>query len=266
MVRFETRLSSVMDKRRAQIVGYLRDKGKTSVNELASVFETSGATIRADLRSLEDDGLVLRRYGSAEATSQNKIYGTEDRSMDEKQEINLDVKCRIAEAAAAMVEDGSSIILDTGSTTLQMVPHLKRVRALTLMTNSMHIVQAVANSGAEHTILMPGGTYRRKSASFHGSWAERTFREFSFDKLFIGADGFDLAQGTTTYNDSYQVSQVMSKAVDQVIVVMDSSKFGRRSPNLVVPLEKIDIVVTDSGISPEALQSLEGNGIQVVIV
>lgn len=253
-----------MDKRRAQVVSYLRENGKTSVNELASVFETSGATIRADLRSLEVEGLVVRRYGSAEAINPAKA-GSEDRSMDEKQAINLDAKCRIAEAAASMVEDGSSIILDCGSTTLQMVPHLKDVLALTLMTNSMHIAQAVASSDAEHTILMPGGTYRRKSASFHGTWAEKTFREFSFDKLFIGADGFDLAQGTTTYNEAYQVSQAMCQAAGQIIVVTDSSKFGRRSPNVVVPLEKIDIVITDRGISADDLAYLEEKGIKVIL-
>ncbi|WDZ74322.1 hypothetical protein PWW31_29455 [Vibrio harveyi] len=95
--------------------------------------------------------------------------------------------------------------------------------------------------------------------------AEQAFKQFSFDKLFIGADGFDLAQGTTTYNEAYQVSQAMCQAAHQIIVVTDSSKFGRRSPNVVVPLNKIDILVTDAQIGKEDIQFLESKGIEVII-
>lgn len=144
-----------LDNRRAQLLDYLRANGKTSVNNLADTFETSGATIRSDLRSLEEEGLVIRRYGAAEACLPSGV-SSEDRSMDEKQTVNLDRKCLIAKAASQLVNDGDSIILDCGSTTLQMVPHFERVMALTLMTNSIHIVNAVANLEAEHTVLMPG--------------------------------------------------------------------------------------------------------------
>lgn len=254
-----------LDNRRAQLLDYLRVNGKTSVNDLADTFETSGATIRSDLRSLEKEGLVIRRYGAAEACIANSVI-LEDRSMDEKQTVNLERKCLIAKAASQLVKDGDSIILDCGSTTLQMVPHFEQVMSLTLMTNSIHIVNAVANLDAEHTVLVPGGTYRRKSASFHGTLAEQAFKQFSFDKLFIGADGFDLAQGTTTYNEAYQVSQAMCQAANQIIVVTDSSKLGRRSPNVVVPLDKIDIVVTDNLIAAEDRTYLEEKGIQVITV
>ncbi|WP_373433457.1 DNA-binding transcriptional repressor [Vibrio anguillarum] len=254
-----------LDNRRAQLLDYLRVNGKTSVNDLADTFETSGATIRSDLRSLEEEGLVIRRYGAAEACIANSVI-LEDRSMDEKQTVNLERKCLIAKAASQLVKDGDSIILDCGSTTLQMVPHFEQVMSLTLMTNSIHIVNAVANLDAEHTVLVPGGTYRRKSASFHGTLAEQAFKQFSFDKLFIGAGGFDLAQGTTTYNEAYQVSQAMCQAANQIIVVTDSSKFGRRSPNVVVPLDKIDIVVTDNLIAAEDRTYLEEKGIQVITV
>ncbi len=254
-----------LDNRRAQLLDYLRVNGKTSVNDLADTFETSGATIRSDLRSLEEEGLVIRRYGAAEACIANSVI-LEDRSMDEKQTVNLERKCLIAKAASQLVKDGDSIILDCGSTTLQMVPHFEQVMSLTLMTNSIHIVNAVANLDAEHTVLVPGGTYRRKSASFHGTLAEQAFKQFSFDKLFIGADGFDLAQGTTTYNEAYQVSQARCQAANQIIVVTASSKFGRRSPNVVVPLDKIDIVVTDNLIAAEDRTYLEEKGIQVITV
>ncbi|HEY5716208.1 MAG TPA: DNA-binding transcriptional repressor [Psychromonas sp.] len=253
-----------MNNRRDRLVNYLRDNGKTAVNELAKLFDTSGATIRSDLRSLEEEGVVVRRYGSAEACFPS--LAAEDIAMDEKKTINLDVKVRIAKKAVELVNDGDSIILDCGSTTLQMIPELEKIRSLTLMTNSLDIVNAMADLDSEHTIIMPGGTFRKKSSSFHGSLAEKAFSQFSFDKLFIGADGFDPVQGCTTFIEAYQVSQAMCQSANRIIVVLDSSKFGRKSPNVVVPIDKIDVVITDTNIHSEDLARLEEKGITVYLV
>lgn len=257
-----------IDSRQNQLVSYLKQHGKTAVKDLASIFQTSGATIRSDLRALEEKGIVARRYGSAEAVVSNgSSNGTfEDIAMDEKKTLNLDKKIRIAKRAVQLVRDGDSIILDCGSTTLQMVPEFDRIMSLTLMTNSMDIVNAMNELNSEHTVIMPGGTYRKRSASFHGSLAERAFSHFTFDKLFIGADGFDLMQGCTTYNEAYQVSQAMCKSANQIIVVLDSSKFGRKSPNVVVPLDLVDIVITDTDLSEEHLNGLKSKGITVYLV
>lgn len=97
----------------------------------------------------------------------------------------------IAEAAVKFIHDGDSIILDAGSTVLQMIPLLSRFNNITVMTNSQH-VNALSEFDSEQTILMPGGTFRKKSASFHGQLAENAFDHFSFDKLFMGTDGIDL--------------------------------------------------------------------------
>lgn len=256
-----------MERRRQKLLDYLQREGRTSVNVLANIFDTSGATIRSDLRAMEHEGLVVRRYGSAEACgpTPSLVYGGEDRSMDEKQALNLDLKRRIARKAVELVGDGQSIILD-GSTALQMVPYLEFKRELTVMSNSMHIVNALAKLETEHTIVISGGTYRRKSASFHGSMAEDAFSKYTFDCLFIGASGFDLSIGTTTYNEAYHVSREMQKAAKKTIVVLDSSKFGRRGPNVVLPIDHIDIMITDSGISDDYLSALRDKGIKVYVV
>jgi DeoR family glucitol operon repressor len=257
-----------IDERQSQLVTYLQNHGKTAVNDLAAIFQTSGATIRSDLRALEQKGVIARRYGSAEATVANRSSNTvsEDIAMDEKKTLNLDKKIRIAKKASQFVHDGDSIILDCGSTTLQMVPEFDDRMSLTLMTNSMDILLAMNELNAEHTVIMPGGTFRKRSASFHGSLAERAFSHFTFDKLFIGADGFDLEQGCTTYNEAYQVSQAMCQSANQIIVLIDSSKFGRKSPNVVVPLDLVDVVITDSDLSEEYRNSLENKGITVYLV
>ena len=249
--------------RREMLVRYLREQGRTSVNDLATHLNITGATIRSDLRQLEQSHQVTRRYGGAEAVTQPI---TEDRTIDEKTALNQNIKQRIGAKAASLVHDGESIILDNGSTTLQMVPWLVERVALTVMTNSLHIINEVVARDSNMNLLMPGGTYRKRSASFHGGLAEQAFRAFSFDKLFIGADGFDIEQGTTTFIEAYQVSQAMCQAAKQIIVVTDSSKFGRKTPNVVVPIEKIDIVITDHGISEADQAALEQRGIQVLLV
>ena len=133
-------------------------------------------------------------------------------------------------------------------------------------TNSLLIINEAVSRDCNMNLLMPGGTYRKRSSSFHGGLAEQAFRAFTFDKLFIGADGFDIEQGTTTFNEAYQVSQAMCQAAKQIIVVTDSSKFGRKTPNVVVPIDKIDIVITDHGISEADQAALEQRGIQVLLV
>lgn len=252
-----------VELRREMLVRYLREHGRTNVTVLAEHFNITGATVRSDLRHLETLNQVIRRYGGAEAITQTVI---EDRTLDEKTTLNQDIKKRIGAKSASLVHDGESIILDNGSTTLQMVPWLVEKVALTVMTNSLLIVNEIVARDSDMTLLMPGGTFRKRSSSFHGGLAEQAFRSYTFDKLFTGADGFDIETGTTTFNEAYQVSQAMCQAAKQIIVVTDSSKFGRKTPNIVVPVEKINTVITDSGISPQDKASLEKRGIEVLIV
>lgn len=255
-----------IDDRRSSLVAYLKEHGKTAVTDLAVFFDTSGATIRSDLRILEQEGRIIRRYGSAEACSPTTSVPSDDIAMNDKKTLNLEKKIRIAKKAAELVNDGDSITLDCGSTTLQMIPELEKVMSLTLMTNSLDIVNAMADLDSDHTVIMPGGTFRKKSASFHGRLAENAFSHFFFDKLFIGADGFDIVHGCTTYNEAYRVSEAMCESANQIIVVLDSSKFGRRSPNVVVPIEKIDVVVTDHDLSQKDHDALIEKGITVYLV
>ena len=174
-------------------------------------------------------------------------------------------KEQIAEAAVRFIHDGDSIILDAGSTVLQMVPMLTRFSNITVMTNSLHIVNALSELDNEQTILMPGGTFRKKSASFHGQLAENAFEQFSFDQLFLGTDGIDLNAGVTTFNEVFSVSKAMCNAAREVILMADSSKFGRKSPNVVCSLESVDKLITDAGIDPAFRQALEAKGIEVII-
>ncbi len=173
-------------QRQAAILEYLQKQGKCSVEELAQYFDTTGTTIRKDLVILEHAGTVIRTYGGVVLNKEES-----DPPIDHKTLINTHKKELIAEAAVSFIHDGDSIILDAGSTVLQMVPLLSRFNNITVMTNSLHIVNALSELDNEQTILMPGGTFRKKSASFHGQLAENAFEHFTFDKLFMGTDGIE---------------------------------------------------------------------------
>ncbi|MGQ0286368.1 glucitol operon DNA-binding transcriptional repressor SrlR [Pasteurellaceae bacterium 22721_9_1] len=250
-------------ERQLEILNYLRTQGKTSVEELASHFSTSGTTIRKDLTALEDEKKVVRTYGGV-------ILVTNDNEDDDlpiinKAYINLEAKKLIAKAAVSLLKNGDSLIMDSGSTVLQMIPYFNQFENLTIMTNSLHILNAISNLNTEHELLTCGGTYRPKSGSFHGILAEKTFEYFSFDKLFIGTDGFDMNLGLTTFNEVHGVSKAMCDAAKKIIVLTDSTKFNRRSPNIVCPLEKIDTIITDNGIEPKIHQMLTEKGINIII-
>lgn len=247
-------------ERQAAIIRYLEVHGKTPVDELATYFNITSVTIRKDLTALEDNHKVLRTYGGV------ILANTEDDlPIDSKTNINLDTKKNIAYEAAKLLKDGDSIIFDAGSTVLQIIPFLSELNNLTIMTNSLHIINGLVGLDKNHEILMCGGTYRAKSGSLHGILAESTFEKFSFDKLFIGADGFDLEKGSTTFNEVHGVSKSMCNAAKEVILLADSSKFGRHSPNIVCPLDKIDTIITDTGLDKAIQERLIKKNIKLIL-
>ncbi|AWX16276.1 transcriptional regulator [Mergibacter septicus] len=248
--------------RQRAILDYLLLNGKTPVDTLATLFNTTGATIRKDLTILENEQKVLRTYGSVVPVTNDEL----DLPLTNKTNINLQIKKKIAQAAVQLIDEGDSMIMDAGSTVLQMVPFLSALESLTIMTNSLHIINSLANLNKNYSLLMCGGTFRSKSGSFHGNLAESTFEQFSFDKLFIGADGFDVHLGSTTFNEVHGVSKSMCKAAKQIILLTDSSKFNRKSPNIVCPLNKINTIITDTRISDNIHQQLLNNGIKIILV
>lgn len=250
-------------QRQTAILEYLQKNGQVSVDDLATHFQTTGTTIRKDLTQLYESGLVLRTYGGAML---NREIG--DRAIDHKTYINTAQKKAIAQEAATLIHDGDSVIFDAGSTVAQMIPMLAQFNNLTIMTNSLHMVNELVANDNDQNIILTGGTFRRKSASFHSNNASAiaAFESYSFDKLFMGADGVDLVGGVTTFNESYHGSVAMSKAAAKLILLADSSKFGRRSPNVVCDLDAVDTIITDDHLDDKYYDALIQRGINVIKV
>ena len=196
-------------QRRHAIMQVLQEQGEVSVEQLVQLFETSEVTIRKDLTALESNGFLLRRYGGAVLMPKDLI--------DESQEENLsNRKLAIAKLAAERITDHNRIIVDSGSTTAALIKQLNRKQGLVVMTNSLSVATELRALENEPTLLMTGGTWDTRSESFQGKVAEQVLRSYNFDQLFIGADGIDLARGSTTFNELVGLSQVMVDASREV--------------------------------------------------
>lgn len=247
-------------QRRHQIVTQLAEQGELSVEQLAHQFDTSEVTIRKDLAALEKNGLLLRRYGGAIPMPQEIVTSP---SSETAENISKRKKA-IADVAASRIKDHNRIIIDSGTTTRALIPALNEKLGLVVMTNSIKVANALLELENEPTLLMTGGTWDPHSEAFQGQVAEQVLRSYDFDQLFIGADGVDLARGTTTFNELIGLSRQMADMAREVIVMIESDKVGRRIPNLELAWSSIDTLITDSGLSAEAKSQIERQGINVL--
>lgn len=240
----------------------LHDQGHVSVSGLSAELEVSEVTIRKDLRFLEERKLLVRTHGGAALLDQY-VY---DLPFVEKAPRNLDAKKKIGRAAAELVEDGDTLILDSGSTTLQIARNLRNIKDLTVATASIHLALELLRI-SDIEVLMLGGMVRSTSASVVGSYAEQMLREHAFRKLFLAGDGFDVDYGLTTTNTmEAHLNRIMIEAAQQTIAVLDSSKIGRRGLGRICSSQDINMLIVDSDVPGDVVRRLEEEGIHVLVV
>lgn len=248
-------------QRRENIVRLLKEHGSVQVPALAEKFKISTVTVRKDLRFLETKGIATRSYGGAMLKDSN-IVETEI-TIDAKECLHAKEKASIGKLAASLVEPGDSIILDSGTTTLQVASHLKN-KNITVVTNGLNVVNELSQSESLNVMLL-GGTLRQKNMSFFGSHAENALRDLHVDKLFLGVDGFNMERGITTHFEAEAIlNRLMCKIASEVIVVTDSSKFGHMCLHKIVEPSAVSKIVTDANIPQDYLQRLKQLGIEVI--
>jgi DeoR/GlpR family transcriptional regulator of sugar metabolism len=243
-------------QRRHNILALLNEQGEVSVDELARRFETSEVTVRKDLAALESNGLLLRRYGGA-ITLPQELIGESTQPVSK-------YKQAIARAAVKRIREHARIIVDSGSTTASLIPELGLQPGLVVMTNSLHVASALSELEHEPVLLMTGGTWDPHSESFQGQVAEQVLRSYDFDQLFIGADGIDLARGTTTFNELLGLSRVMAEVAREVVVMVEADKVGRKIPNLELPWSSIHTLITDDRLPVEAREQIQARGVTLI--
>lgn len=249
------------EERRRQILDILNRDGRVLVVDLARQFRTSQVTIRKDLDVLQAHGRIHRSHGGALPTTESAL---DDPSLREKEKLHRKEKLQIATAAARMVQEGQVVILDSGTTTTAIARKLREFENLTIITNAVNIAAELSGSSLEVILT---GTLRKNSFSLVGPVADDTLRRLNADILFLGVDGFDVQHGLTTPNLlEAKVNRTMMDVSRMVVVVCDSSKFGRRSLSAIAPPSTIQHLITDKSIRKSDLAAIKKAGISVTIV
>jgi DeoR family galactitol utilization operon repressor len=255
--------------RRNKIIDLVNQNGTVMVAELSSSFDVSEVTIRSDLGLLEQKGALTRFHGGAakrDASMADLTGLPQDEMVLEERYLQAsDPKKRIAQAAAGLVKPGDTVILDSGSTTMLLAEELVKSGDITIITNNLPAA-FVLSENPDITLVVCGGTLRHKTRSLHGNITEYALQGIVANLMFVGADGLDAATGITTFNEGYSISGIMAAAAQRVVVVTDSTKFGRRGYNLVLPMEKIDTIITDTDIRDEALLALRQTSADLMLV
>jgi DeoR family transcriptional regulator of aga operon len=244
------------------ILNKLQKEGNLNVVELCKELQVSSVTIRKDLKVLEDKNLLFRTHGGA---TLNNPYIV-DRPVNEKEKFQSSEKMHIGAAAATMVQDNDSIIIASGTTMLALARNLSPKSGLTVITSALNVALELLKYPSIE-VMQLGGLLRKSSSSVMGTYAENILADFFCNKLFLGVDGIDLDFGLTTTNAmEAHLNRQMISVSQKIIILADSTKFGRRGFGKICGLDEVDQIITDNGISEHMVQALEGLGITVTIV
>jgi DeoR family transcriptional regulator of aga operon len=244
------------------ILKKLEENGFVNVNDLSQEFNVSLVTIRKDLKLLEERNLLFRSHGRAIPADP---YITEHH-VNIKEKIHAKEKIRIAIEAGSNLEPNDSIIIASGTSVIEFAKHIKQIEGLTVLTASLDTA-LILSENPNIDVIQLGGTVRRSSSSVVGPIGEKMLSELTFSKLFLGVDGIDIEYGLTTTNImEASLNKQMIKAAQKIIILADSSKFGRKGFGRICGIEDVDQIITDSGIDESTKNKLIELGIDVTIV
>ncbi len=259
-IRDEHSLS--LPERHGGILAILERQGSVSVAQLSELFKVSEVTIRKDLSFLEQQNKLYRAHGSAILTS--PYIG--DRHINEKQKRSVAEKREICEAAAKLITQDDSIIIASGTTVAALTKEIRPIGRLTVITSTIEVTQQLSQN-PNIDVIQLGGIARSSSLSVVGPFAEQMLNSFCCSKLFIGVDGIDAAFGLTTTNMlEATLNQAMIRSAEKVVVLADSSKFGRRGFSKICDIDAVDLIITDSKVQQRHLEQIRELGIEVMIV
>ncbi|WP_076069584.1 DeoR/GlpR family DNA-binding transcription regulator [Sphingomonas montana] len=249
------------ETRRNTILEWLQEEGNARVRDLAQALGVSEVTVRQDLEKLEADGHVVREHGGAYLKSMRQQV----RAMALQHLDNMDAKRKIGRAAAALIGDGETIILDSGSTTTEIAANILGHRDMTVITNALNIALML---GAEpgFDVHMTGGHFKPPTLSLSGERSADYFNGLFVQKLFLATAAIDVEVGLTypTLSD-LAVKRAMIGAAERVILAADSSKIGARSFSALGGLDVIHVLVTDEGIRDEDRAAIAAAGVEVIV-
>lgn len=261
----ETKATSFINERRSRILEALRRKNIVKVSELSREFGVSVVSIRRDLQELEEMGLLKRIQGGAINIYPNNLTPP----LAQRMEQNNEKKERIGKLAAALVRPNDRLIIDSGTTTLQVAKSIAKrmneLQSLSVITGFLPVVRELGNCVGVHMIVL-GGIYLSGYDLVVGPQTIEQLKGLHADKMFLGTDGLTFQQGLTTANVlEAEVARAMVRASTEVIVVTDSSKIGVMGLATIMPIDLIHVLVTDTNAPPDFVASLKERGVEVLL-
>ncbi len=255
------RQNLLAEPRRMKILEWLQEEGSARVRELSAAFGVSEATIRQDLERLDADGYITREHGGAFL----KSVPQQVQSMSLHHIENMDRKQRIGAAAAALVGDHETIIIDSGTTTTQFAENLKSRQDLNIITNALNIA-LMLGANPTNTVHMPAGQFKAPTLSLSGEKSSDFFVGIYAEKLFLATAGLSFEAGLTypAIGDIY-VKRAMIKAASKVFLLADATKIGRTSFSSLGSVDLVDTLITDDGITDEDRRALEDRDVKVIV-
>ena len=250
-------------ERQRIILGEVAEKPVVTVAELVALTGASEATIRRDIGALHVAGKLRRVRGGAEALHPPQVLGIAGRPFSVNEGVNIDKKRAIASAAVELCEDGDSIIINGGTTTFQMVHDLAR-RRMQILTNSFPIAEHLLRN-SKNTITVPGGAIYREQNIILSPFENDVTRNFYARRMFMSARGISSLGVMEGDPLLIQAEQKLLNQADELVLLIDSSKFQNRSSLILCPLERVHTVITDEGVSPRDVKTVEQAGIRLIV-
>ncbi len=250
-----------MKQRRKEIIEYLETHITAETNHLANMFGVTQMTIRRDFDELEKRGLITTIHGGAMINALPTLGSKKHNLVETGEE-----KRRVAKLASALINDGDTIILDAGSSIKDLASQLDEKKELTILTNSILVMNVLARSDNQFRLIFLPGRFKKSSMACFGSTTNKFLEDFRVDKAFIGAMGYTANDGATITDveESYTKAKMIEIA-DQSILLADYTKIGEKYLSKVEKNKKIDILVTDSQSDKEELALIEEMGVKIYI-
>jgi DeoR family transcriptional regulator, fructose operon transcriptional repressor len=248
-------------QRRERIQEYLTLHKIARTVDLCSMLEASEATVRRDLEWLEKEGVLERTHGGA-ILNQRLIFEPEYR---QRAQHNPEEKYRIGALAAALIEDGDIVFINSGTTSTQVIHQIRSDAEITVFTNNVNAALEMGEPGFHHYLI--GGEYQHRSKSLAGRFAMENLKQVYANKAIFGVDGISLKHGCTvpTNGEAEVVRQMIERTMGQIIIVADHSKWGVVSNYQIATIDEIDTLVSDEALDHSALESLKAHSVECLI-
>jgi len=246
-------------ERQELILRKIETNGMVKSIQLAKEFKVTNETIRKDLEALANDKHIIRLHGGATRVSDTRY----DLPLPARQAVNRYEKSIVAHEATKLIEPNATVFLDASSTVLMMTEFLPKV-PLTVLTNAHHVI--VALGGKTHcNLICTGGNYEEKSRSYVGAMAEDSLKRYVIEWLFMGVDGLHHDLGASEVNPGQAVlKERLIPRAQNVCIVCDSSKLGKKSPFIFASVRKIDYLITDDKADEAQLNLFRSENIKII--